>query len=185
MTSHNQEIEIKLAAGSVDEAESRLRNHGFRVVTPRAFEANDLYDFPNALLRKRRELLRVREFDGECLLTYKGPPMPGRHKSTQEIETKVSDGAALREVFTRLGLELAFRYEKYRTEWAREGEPGHATLDETPIGVFLELEGEAEWIDATAEALGFSAEHYITANYASLYLDFCNKTGVPPSYMTF
>jgi hypothetical protein len=31
-------------------------------------------------------------------------------------------------------------------------EPGIITLDETPIGVFLELEGGKYWIDGTAGA---------------------------------
>jgi len=42
-------------------------------------------------------------------------------------------------------------------------------LDETPLGVFLELEGPARWIDRTARALGFSESDYITDSYAELH----------------
>ena len=43
--------------------------------------------------------------------------------------------------FKSIGLVAAFRYEKWRSEWS-DGE-GHCVIDETPIGVFAELEGEA------------------------------------------
>lgn len=185
MASSNQETEIKLAATSIGDAEGLLRRNGFSVTIPRAFEANELFDFPGGILRGRREIIRLREYAGDFVLTYKGPPLAGPHKSREEIETKVADGAALRAVLQRLGLTGTFRYEKYRTEWARPGEPGHATLDETPIGVFLELEGPPDWIDQTAAGIGFQPKDYITASYATLYLDYCEKAGIQPTHMTF
>jgi adenylate cyclase class 2 len=42
-------------------------------------------------------------------------------------------------------------------------------LDETPIGEFLELEGEPGWIDRTARELGFSEADYITDTYGALF----------------
>jgi adenylate cyclase class 2 len=60
-----------------------------------------------------------------------------------------------------------------------------ATLDETPIGVFLELEGPAEWIDRVAEELGFDESDYILASYATLYADHCRQRGVKPTDMLF
>lgn len=185
MTSHNQEIEIKLAVRSADEARAMLQRLGFAVKTARTFEANELFDFKSGALRRQRELLRLREYGGEFIVTYKGPPEPGPYKSREEIETKVSDGTRMRTLFARLGLQPTFRYEKYRTEWSRGDEPGLVTLDETPIGAFLELEGLPGWIDSTAAALGFRRQDYITASYGGLYLDFCNKNGLTPSHMTF
>ena len=67
-----------------------------------------------------------------------------------------------------VGFHPAFRYDKYRTEFsrrARRGDKsrhGHVTLDETPMGVFMELEGSGPWIDRTAKELGFSRNDYIT-----------------------
>ena len=185
MDSHKLETEIKLRAPSAGEAKTLLEQHGFAVSRPRAFEANELFDFREGGLRQRREILRLREYAGQSVVTYKGPPIAGRHKSREELETKVDDGQTLRAVFSRLGLKPTFRYEKYRTEWTRGSEPGHATLDETPIGVFLELEGPPGWIDQTASLLGFQAGDYITASYGKLYEEFCNKNGIAPSHMTF
>ena len=58
-------------------------------------------------------------------------------------------------------------------------------LDETPVGVFLELEGTAHWIDRTAHRLGFGASHYITRSYGGLYLEWCKRQRVKPSNMVF
>ena len=78
-----------------------------------------------------------------------------------------------------------FRYEKYRTKFAAAGEPGMITLDETPIGVFLELEGAKSWIDGTAGRLGFALSAYSTASYAALYTRYREQNKDAPANMTF
>jgi len=50
-------------------------------------------------------------------------------------------------------------------------------LDETPIGVFLELEGPATAIDRAAKALGFEKRDYILANYMVLYRRIADAEG--------
>ena len=60
-----------------------------------------------------------------------------------------------------------------------------ATLDETPVGLYLELEGQPRWIDRTARQMGFKEEDYITRSYARLYLDWCQKNRVQPANMVF
>jgi adenylate cyclase class 2 len=89
-------------------------------------------------------------------------------------------------VLAALGYQPTFRYEKYRTTFSKDGEPGLITVDETPIGDFLELEGLGVWIDATALQLGYGEVDYVTASYASLYRQHCveNPTAVPTA-MTF
>jgi adenylate cyclase class 2 len=105
----------------------------------------------------------------QALVTYKGPAMREIHKSREEIEFTVSDPEAFGTVLGRLGYQPGFRYEKYRTKFRAGGEPGLVTLDETPIGIFLELEGPEYWIDAAATRLGFSPADYITASYGLIY----------------
>jgi adenylate cyclase, class 2 len=58
-------------------------------------------------------------------------------------------------------------------------------LDETPIGVYLELEGVPRWIDSSARRLGFAESDYSTASYGGLYADYCSKHGLPVTNMTF
>ena len=179
-----REVEIKLAVPSAAHARRLLRTQGFNVWKPRVFEANDVFDTPDFRLRNSEWLLRVREVKREAILTYKGPPEPGRHKSREELEVDASDPHTLAAILERLGFHRVFRYEKYRTEF-RRGKTGTVTLDETPIGVYLELEGPPPWIDRTARLLGFAEEEYITASYARLYLEACARKGCAPTNMVF
>jgi adenylate cyclase class 2 len=102
----------------------------------------------------------------------------------EELETVVSDRGAMLQILARLGYVPAWRYEKYRTEFRGSG-AGLALLDETPFGVFLELEGPAEWIDETAAALGFQPSDYLLESYGALYAEHCRLTGATPGEMVF
>jgi adenylate cyclase class 2 len=184
MTHSTHETEIKLRVPDTKTARRLLRIGGFRVHKRRIFESNSLFDTPAQTLRRKASLLRVRVAGG-VKLTYKGPPAPSKHKSREELETEVSDAAILATILERMGFGRMFRYEKYRTEFKQRTGNGVATLDETPIGLFLELEGAPSWIDRTARRLGFQESDYITASYGHLYLDWCKQRGIKPADMVF
>ncbi|MBZ5725134.1 MAG: class IV adenylate cyclase [Acidobacteriia bacterium] len=179
------ETEIKLAVPDAKTARRILRAAGFRVSRPRVFESNIIFDTPGLALRQAATLLRVREAGPTATVTYKGPPVASRHKSREELEVAISRAAAMRGIFEHLGFGPVFRYEKFRTEFRRAGASGTAMLDETPVGVYLELEGTSRWIDRTARQLGFAESAYITSSYARLYLDWCERQHVTPSHMVF
>ncbi len=162
-----------------------LRAGGFRVSKRRVFEANTLFDTANGQLRFSGRLLRVRQAGHGGILTYKGPEDAGKYKDREELEVEVSDPRWLADILTRLGFMPGLRYEKFRTEYRRAGEAGVATLDETPIGVYMELEGSPRWIDRNARRLGFPESAYITASYYGLYADYCRQRGLQPGDMTF
>jgi adenylate cyclase, class 2 len=163
------ETEIKLRVKSVRKMRALLGARGFRIIKPRVFEQNLVLDDPAGSLRERGMLLRVRSAGKLVTCTFKGEEKPGRHKIREEHEFQASDFKAALAVFTGLGYREAFRYEKYRTEFAREGEYGHAMLDETPAGNFMELEGPARWIDRTAKAFGFTDADYVLESYSRLW----------------
>jgi adenylate cyclase class 2 len=185
-SSADRENEIKLAVPSAAAARRLLRRAGFRVLQPRVFESNIVFDTPVRDMLHSGRLLRIREVNGSGLLTYKGSAIPGRrHKCREEIETPVDDPQAARRILERLGFQPAFRYEKYRTEFTRAGRSGVAVIDEIPIGVYIELEGPPRWIDRTARELGFSPSDYITSSYGRLYREFCNAQGRKPGDMVY
>ena len=165
------ETEIKFRVADLAGLRRRLEATGFRLMTPRAFESNVLYDTPDRQMRARTEILRIRNYGGRWVVTHKrlpdGSAGPERHKHRVETETEVADGAPLEQIFLSLGLTAAFRYEKWRTEWG-DGE-GHCVVDETPIGNFAELEGASEWIDGVAARLGVDPAQYITLSYGRLF----------------
>jgi adenylate cyclase, class 2 len=179
------ETEIKLSVPDVRTARKLLRTAGFRIARRRVFERNVVFDTPGLALHQASTLLRLRQAGRETMVTYKGKPVPGKHKSREELEVSVPDATMMGAIFERLGYKPVFRYEKYRTEYRLERGAGMATLDETPVGVYLELEGSPAWIDRMARRMGFPEQAYITASYGRLYLDRCREMAVPPGNMVF
>ena len=177
------EIEIKFRIENLRDLNRRLRAAGFRRITPRTHEMNALYDLPGQPLRKRGELLRLRQYGKEWFLTHKSKGVAGRHKTRLELETRVTDGEMMDAILRALGYQPTFRYEKFRAEWG-DGR-GHVVVDETPIGNFGEIEGAPRWIDQTAKKLGIRPEHYITDTYAGLFFAWKRRTRSAVKEMTF
>jgi adenylate cyclase class 2 len=163
------ETEIKLRIPNPTAAEHQLLDHGFEILHPRIFERNLIFDTPDLTLRNSGRLLRLRDAGGTVTLTFKGPAEPGKHKSREEREVHPDNFDDMKIILERLGYQVTFEYDKHRTEFHRPGAPGIATIDETPVGTFMELEGDAAWIDRTAKELGFRESDYILASYATLY----------------
>ena len=183
------EIELKFPVHSLSSLERRLRDLGFRMDTARTFESNTLYDTPERMLKGRGELLRVRQYGERAVVTHKRHPdeeeLGTMYKVRVETESEVADGAAMAEIFTRLGYGPAFRYEKFRSEYSDPDGLGHAVIDETPIGIYAELEGPKEWIDRTLEALGVDRGECLTQSYGKLFLEWKERTGSGAEHLTF
>jgi adenylate cyclase class 2 len=187
------EVEIKLRVPDAAAGRRLLRKAGFRVSRRRSLESNVLFDFRDGKLRKRGLLVRLRQYGGENVITFKGPAGLSRgtrrgsvHRSRPEYETSVGDPAAIVKIWSELGVKPQFRYEKYRTLFQCASDKGGiAMLDETPIGCFLELEGKASWIDRAALLLGFSPADYIHQSYVALFAEECRNKGTKFGDMVF
>jgi adenylate cyclase class 2 len=185
------ETEVKLRwDGTAQEARALIERHGYALSDPRTLESDQLFDLPSAALRQSDRILRLRQTTSpegtkRAMVTYKGPATRDGYKSREEIEFDVSDTSTFTLVLHRLGYQPVFRYEKFRTQLRAAGEPGLITIDETPIGVYLEIEGPQDWIDTTATRLGFPAAQFLTASYASLYREFREQHPEVPADMTF
>ena len=178
-----KEIEIKFRIHNRRALSRSLKRAEFRLITRATHEMNTLYDLPGQKLRKRGELLRLREYGKEWLLTHKAKGKEGRHKSRVELETRVGNGPLMDAILRALGYVPTFRYEKFRAEWS-DGS-GHVVLDQTPIGWFGEIEGPPRWIDSTARQLGIETADYITQTYADLFFTWKRETGSTANEMTF
>ena len=183
--SANHEVEIKFRIDDIDALIANLQAAGFRQITPRTHEMNTLYDQRGSKLRRRGALLRLREYGPKWTLTYKdrSGPQSDRHKSRREIETQVENGEVMAQVLEAVDFKPSFRYEKFRSEW-RDSD-GHVVIDETPIGNFGEIEGQPDWIDATARRLNIGEENYLRDSYAELFAAWKRKTKSKAREMTF
>lgn len=178
-----REVEIKFVIHDLNDVQRRLKSAGFRRATPRTHEMNTLYDLPSGELRRRGEVLRLREYGGKWKLTHKSRGKAARHKTRVENEAGVDDGNRTEAILMALGYQPSFRYEKFRAEWT-DG-TGHVVLDETPIGNFGEIEGSPRWIDRTARSLDIRRSNYITESYLYLFDEWKQRTGSRARHMTF
>ena len=211
--SHREEIEIKLAVRDLRDLRARLKRLRAREISPRTYETNTLYDTLAQSLRRRGQLLRIRteqppasfgktatHEDAVGILTYKGPPahpyQPGKtsngpsrrnqYKIKDEAEVRAAGAGELARILRSLGLQPVFRYEKFRTTYALPGiSELKIELDETPVGIYLELEGPIAGIDRAARLLGYARRDYVTDSYGGLYLAECRRRGQKPGHMLF
>lgn len=191
-----REIEIKLRIRDVRELAARLRQ--LRAdCAGRVFEQNTLYDTPDSDFRRHGRLLRIRvetparsaPIPGglrSAVVTSKSPdPASTRSRYKEKLERELSVrlphkwAAMLRS----LGFRAGFYYEKYRTTFRLPGL--HLDLDETPVGTYLELEGDPRAIDRAARALGFSPRDYIRGTYWDVFQAECRRRGRFPKNMRF
>ena len=177
------EREIKLRFDSAAEARAKILALGATPLHGRRLQEDALLDTDDELLRRQRSTLRVRCEGGKSLLTYKGPILPGLVKIREEFETVVADGVVLLTIFQQLGLHIWFRYEKFREEFSAHDVV--MAVDETPVGIFVELEGGEAAIHATARALGKTVDDYITDSYRFIYLQHRDANGLAGHDMVF
>ena len=177
------EREIKLRFANAADARAAVAASGAVPRRGRRLQQDALLDTRDGLLRASGSALRVREEDGRSVLTFKGPVQPSTMKLREEIETQVVDGAALLGVLERLGFRVWFRYEKFREEFSL----GRCivAIDETPVGTFVEIEGDEPGVAATAKALGRTPADYLLDSYRGLFARRCEEQGAPLADMLF
>ena len=183
MTTAMVEREIKLRFASADEARAAIIATGATPLLGRRLQEDSLLDTDDEQLRRRRCVLRVRIENGKSRLTFKGPVQPAAMKVREEIETVAGDGLMLLRVLEEIGLHVWFRYEKYREEFAHEDVI--VAIDETPVGVFVEIEGGEQGIASMAEALGRTPADYILDSYRGLFLQNREACGLTGADMVF
>lgn len=163
------ETELKFLVNAPRAFRARLRRSGFRPRGRRTLESNWIFDDPRAGLRRHGRLLRLRHSGQRWLLTAKGPRLPGALKRRPEVETPVGDGAACRRLLELLGYQVQMTYRRHRTVWQRASERGEIAWDETPMGIYLEIEGSTAWVRRTARELGLEIAAAEPRSYPELY----------------
>ena len=170
MSGRSQETEAKFYALDLEKMIHRLQHLEARLIQPRLLETNLRFDRPDASLRSRGQVLRLR-YDTQARLTYKGA---GENKGgvldRVEIEFVVEDGEKARQFLEALGYQKSAYYEKYRATY--ELDQAQIMLDELPYGNFVEIEGETvEQIQAVSEKLGLAWNAAIASSYTALFDD--------------
>jgi adenylate cyclase class 2 len=178
------ETEIKVRIENPESFCGLLVSWNAGIVSARHFEDNHVLDFPDRRLWSRQCLLRVRFAGDMGFLTFKGKPEPeGIFKSREELEIGLEDGKTALKILEQIGMQVWFRYQKYRREYVLNGV--HVAVDETPIGNFAEFEGSQDAIRSLAQKIKIPESQFLGLSYYSLYLEYCEKSGTTSKFMTF
>lgn len=162
------ETEAKIRVSSFTAIRRRISSSGGCLLSPRALEANTLFDSPERSLTAQGRSFRVRRYGTQGLLTLKGAArVSGGIKSRVELETQVTSPEIVVDILISLGFLPQFRYEKFREVWGLRGTS--ICLDETPLGRFVEIEGPVAAIHRVASLIEVSPEDFLTASYPALW----------------
>jgi len=177
------EREVKLRFDSAEAARTAVLAAGATPLRGRRLQEDSLLDTEDEILRRSRSVLRVRMEPGHSVITFKGPVQPSVFKLREELETLVSDGPLLVGLLERLGFRVWFRYEKFREEFAFDDVI--VAVDETPVGAYVEIEGDEDGIAAMTAALGRSPDDYVLDSYRGMFVEHLRAHGLPPGDMLF
>jgi adenylate cyclase class 2 len=178
------EREIKLPFDDVAGARQLVLAAGGRPAVPRRLIDDRLFDTPDQRLRREGRALRVRRDGSRTTLTAKGPAPSTIVKAREELETTVGGADTIEAILVALGYRQSFHAQKYREEFTLPGSVC-AAVDETPIGVFVELEGDEDAIIAAAAALGRAPAAFVLESYPALYHAWCAARGLRAGEMLF
>jgi adenylate cyclase class 2 len=167
------EYEVKLP-GEPEQLRDQLVQLGAEQCSPRLLEDDLVLDTAGRALAGAAQVLRLRRRGQAYLLTFKGPVSEDVSvKAREEWQTPVEDGVAMLAVFERLGYEVAIRYQKYRALYMI-GEV-IASVDETPLGCFVELEGAPAEIERLAGEMGYEPGSFEVRSYLEIHRDQGNR----------
>ena len=185
MKKKNQEIEAKFPVNDLSGFIAKLKYLGAELVLDDSYEHNILLDTPEKELLKSSARLRLRDENGKFILTYKQTRKKENNISYRdEIETSVDDIENARLIFERLGYEVTFEYEKYRSTYRLQD--GLIMLDRTPLGSFIEIEaaGEDE-IRLIVQKIDLDWDLRTDKSYVQLFEEWASKTGNSGRKMLF
>jgi adenylate cyclase class 2 len=179
-----QEIEVKFFIQDIKALEKRLNALRAGLVNPRVREINLRFDNPDGDLKRQHQVLRLRH-DFDSYLTFKGATLEGQEVSMRhEIELKVSDFDAARNLLEALGFIVVMMYEKYRTSYRID--ETIVVLDKMPYGNFAEIEGgDVASIASLAKKLGLNWETRCLDSYLMLFDKVCKRRGIHPKQLSF
>lgn len=175
----NKEIEVRFLLRDLPKFAANLVCAGAICVRPRYLEINELFDTPDKRLNRNFETLRLRT-DWTHKITYKRALTFNIRK---EIEFEVSNINSAREMINELGYARYLYFEKYRSMFEWDG--AQVTIDETPIGAFVEIEDSSlDKIEDKSVILNLDWDAQVRKSYFECFQAIQEKDGSLES-MTF
>jgi len=178
-----EERELKFRVEGLDGVRERLIEIEGDRVGPGSFEDNWVLDRNNEL-ENIGCVLRLRRDGRGAYVTYKGPRrIEGAVKVRVEHEFSVEGEGVdqAKALFEALGYRVMRRYQKVREEWRVGGVS--IALDHTPIGDYVEFEGDRA--EVLAKRCGLDLKKVEQRSYLRLYDDYLKDHPEAPPEMVF
>ncbi len=167
MKTMNFEIEVKAPLKDLDAFVRKLREEGAQLLEEMVFEDNLLFDTPDRELYRKGQALRLRKRGNRSWITFKGRRIKDdRFKIREEVETEVAGFEEMALILEKLGFKKSFRYQKFTAKYLLEGTL--ISVDRTPIGNYVEIEGDRERVLRVAKRLGLEEQEFIKKDYIAL-----------------
>lgn len=170
-----KEIEVKLPLADFREIKKILKGLRAKKKYRETLERNLLFDHKSLGLKERDWVLRLRQFGRKNLLTLKTKTTGKKgFKVREEINLYIEDFEKMKEVFKKMGFSEVFYYEKYREEYELNGLS--ISLDKTPVGNYVEIEGDYKKIEGFLKKIGVKIEQTLSLSYFQLFRLFDKKS---------
>ena len=172
----DQEIEVKFLLKDYASLMQKIADLQLSCSQERIHEFNLRYDLADGSLVAQKQVLRLRK-DAQARLTFKGPGvMEEDVLLRKEVEVVVSDFDTTNRLLEALGYQVVMMYEKYRANYLLDSLV--MSVDETPLGLFVELEGESPaQVRKAADVLGLDWDARINLSYSALLNIFNQSSG--------
>lgn len=178
---HRSDRQIKFADADHGQLRERLRELEAECQGSPILEDNWIFDRDGAM-ETAGSNLRLRVDRRGARLSFQGPAsFDGPVKICSEHETGVDEIDETRAILESLGYHVIRRYQKYREQWQLGSIA--ISLDHTPIGDFVELEGDG--CERVARRCGLDPEQAEGRNYLQLYACYLEAHPDAPADMVF
>lgn len=178
MNASRDELELKARVDDPDALEATLVRAGAELVF-RGDMVDRRYDRDGAL-EARDEVLRLRIYRGSedhAVLAWKGPvSVQGGYKHREELEARITDGAAALVILERLGYEVVMRIDRTIAEYRLSG--AAVRIEWYPaMDVLVEVEGEPAAIERAVAATGLPRARFLPESLPHFVADYERRTG--------
>ncbi len=172
------EVELKFRCEDTGRLEADLSRLGARRAD-QVRQVDQYFNHPQRDFAQTDEAVRIRDTNGQTLLTYKGPLVDRESKTRREIELDLAGDQArekLGEWLLAVGFRPVLQVEKTRQAWtlSRGGRDVEVAIDfVTGLGQFVELEtvaAEADLSPARKLLQDLAAELELTQSERRGYL---------------
>lgn len=184
----NKSIEIELKFKIDDNQIKKINSNPDVVAEKEVYQKTVMFDNADKLMEHTDGRIRLRQQGNKISISYKRPlPSIGNEKKEVELETEVGNFEVMSNILRMMGYAPATSYEKYTIPLKLKNQSDiHIEIQKYPFETFLEIEGNKEEIEKTAEQLGFDTKNALIKPVDTLFTEWRLAKSLPfKSHMTF